>query len=69
MTKIIDKQRAFVSISEITEKYLPVSKKKARRFVMLYLSPKRIGNSIYVDRTELETLLADRSLEDFPLDI
>lgn len=33
-----------VSISEITTRYLPISKKRARRFVMLYLDAKYIGN-------------------------
>ena len=42
-----------VGISEITERYLPVSKRKARRFVLLYLEPKRIGNRIFVEREKL----------------
>ena len=60
-------QSKLVGISEIVEKYLPVSKHKARRFVSLYLESKRIGNSIYVDRTELEALLRDPDREYFPL--
>lgn len=34
-----------VGISEITEVYLPVSKRKARRFVSLYLEPKRMATA------------------------
>ena len=58
---------AMVDISEITESYLPVSKRKARKFVMMYLEPKRIGNRIYVEREKLEQLLLDPSKEQFPL--
>lgn len=58
---------AMVDISEITVSYLPVSKRKARRFVSLYLEPKRIGNRMYVERTKLETLLNDPDRIDFPL--
>lgn len=58
-----------VGITEITEKYLPISKKKARRFVSLYLDPKRIGNRIFVDRRKLEALLTDSEREVFPLDL
>lgn len=57
-----------VGITEITTDYLPVSKRKARRFVTLYLEPKRIGNRIYVDRAKLEALLSDPNREKFPLD-
>lgn len=58
-----------VGISEITRCYLPVSKKKARRFVSLYLDSKRIGNRIYVDRQQLEQLLGDPNREKFPLNV
>lgn len=56
-----------VDISEIVECYLPVSKKKARRFVALYLNPKRIGNRIFVEREKLEALLSNPDREAFPL--
>ena len=56
-----------VGITEITKTYLPISKRKARKFVSLYMDPKRIGNRIYVDRQQLETLLADPDRENFPL--
>lgn len=62
-------QSALVGISEITSSYLPVSKRKARRFVSLYLQPKRIGNRIYVEREKLETLLRDPERGSFPLNL
>ena len=61
------KKSALVGITEITKEYLPVSRKKARKFVTLYLEPKRIGNRIYVDRQQLEALLQDPNREKFPL--
>ena len=60
---------AMVGITEITERYLPVSKRKARKFVSLYLEPKRIGNRLYVDRVKLEQLLANPDREEFPLNL
>ena len=62
-------QRSMVGIAEITERYLPISKRKARKFVSLYLDCKRIGNRIYVDRQQLEQLLSDPNREKFPLNI
>ena len=59
----------WVDICEITSSYLPISKRKARRFVDLYLTVKRVGNRIYVQRDQLEKLLADPDRESFPLDI
>ena len=64
-----EKQSAWVDISEITRSYLPVSRKKARKFIWLYLEPKRIGNRLYVNRAELERLLADPDREAFPLNV
>lgn len=60
---------ALVGITEITESYLPVSKRKARRFVSLYLEPKRIGNRIYVEREKPEELLHDPERGSFPLNL
>jgi len=57
-----------VDINDITKYYLPVSKRKARKFVSLYLKPKRIGNRIFAERAELEILLHDSNRDDFPLD-
>ena len=58
-----------VGITEITQRYLPVSKRQARKFVSLYLDPKRIGNRIYVEREKLEALLHDADREEFPLNL
>ena len=56
-----------VGITEITERYLPMSRRKARKFVLTYLDPIRIGNQIYVNRAQLESLLNDPNKEKFPL--
>ena len=64
-----ERQSVLVDISEIVACYLPVSKKKARKFVSLYLDTKKIGNRIYVDRAKLEELLTDPNREDFPLEV
>ena len=63
------RQTEWVDICELTSVYLPVSKRKARRFVDLYLSPKRVGQRIYVERAQLEKLLADPDRESFPLEV
>ena len=60
---------ALVDIQEIVESYLPVSRKKARKFVSLYLDTKKIGNRIYVERAKLEELLTDPNREEFPLEV
>ena len=56
-----------VGITEITERYLPMSKRKARKFVSMYLDPVQIGNQIYVSRSQLERLLNDPDHEKYPL--
>ena len=58
---------AWVDINELTRYYLPISKRKARKFVAMYLQPKRIGNRIYVERQQLERLLSDPDRETLPL--
>ena len=60
---------SMVGITEITQRYLPVSKRKARKFVSLYMDPKRIGNRIYVEREKLEALLCDSDRDEFPLNL
>ena len=64
-----EKKCALVDIQEIVESYLPVSRKKARKFVSLYLDTKKIGNRIYVERAKLEELLTDPNREEFPLEV
>ena len=65
----MEEKSMMVVIDEIVNGYLPVSKKKARKFVSLYLDSKRIGNRIFVERAQLEKLLLDSNREDFPLDL
>lgn len=64
-----ENKSVMVDIDEIVNSYLPVSKKKARKFVSLYLDSKRIGNRIFVERAQLEELLLNSNREDFPLDL
>lgn len=63
------RKTAWVDISSIVQEYLPISRRKARKFVELYCTIKRVGNRIYVEREQLEQLLADPNRESFPLDI
>lgn len=58
-----------VGITEITKDYLPLSRKRARKFALLYLDAKRIGNRIFVERDKLEALLSDPNREKFPLNL
>ena len=59
----------WVDICELTACYLPISKRKARKFVELYCSSRKmVGNRIYVQRDQLEQLLNDPDRESFPLD-
>ena len=60
---------SMMDITEITKRYLPISKRKARKFVSLYLDSKRIGNRIYVEREKLEALLYDTDRDEFPLNL
>ena len=62
-------QSKLVGITEISKVYLPISKKRIRKFVSIYLDPVYIGNRIFVDRAKLETLLTDPVRDKFPLDI
>ena len=59
----------WVGISEIQEKYLPLSKRRVRKFIALYLEPKRFGHRIFVEREKLEALLSDPDRERFPLNL
>ena len=51
-------RRQYVTIAEIQEEYLPISKKKIRILVKKYLPTRMLGNRIFVDRQKLEELLA-----------
>ncbi|MBQ3054804.1 MAG: hypothetical protein IJC88_01735 [Oscillospiraceae bacterium] len=65
----MENKSTMVDISEITTMYLPVSKKKARKFISLYLEPKRIGNRLFVEREKLEALLSNPDRVEFPLNM
>ena len=56
-----------IGITEISKVYLPISKKRVRRFVSIYLDPIFIGNRMFVEREILEALLSDPGREKFPL--
>lgn len=60
-------QRKYLTINDIREEYLPVSKKKIRSFVKKYLPVKSIGGRIFVERDALEKLLADPDRDVLPL--
>ena len=51
-------KRQYVTIAEIQEEYLPISKKKIRVLFKKYLPTRMLGNRIFVDRQKLEELLA-----------
>lgn len=58
-----------VGITEISKVYLPISKKRIRRFVSIYLDPIFIGNRMFVERDKLEALLTNPERDKFPLNI
>ena len=60
---------ALVGITEISQVYLPMSKKRIRKFVSIYLDPVFIGNRMYVERKKLEALLSEPNRSRFPLDL
>ena len=51
-------KRQYLTISDIQNEYLPISKKKIRVLVKKYLPTRMLGNRIFVDRQKLEELLA-----------
>lgn len=63
------RKSVLVDINEIVKNYLPMSKKKARKFATLYLDAKKIGNRLYVERERLEELLTDPDRTEFPLEV
>lgn len=60
-------KRTLVGISELVDTYLPMSKRKARKFAKTYLNPIWIGNQMYVERELLEALLDGINGNKFPL--
>lgn len=67
--KITTSKSKLVGITEISKVYMPISKKRVRKFVSIYLDPIVIGNRIFVDRAKLEALLSDPDRDRFPLDL
>ena len=59
--------RKYLSINDVQREYLPVSKKKIRHFVKLYLNAKMIGGRLYVEREGLEKLLSNPDRNSLPL--
>lgn len=51
-------KRKYLTVTDIQQEYLPVSKKKIRGLIKKYLKTKQIGNRLFVDREELEELLS-----------
>ena len=51
-------KRQYLTISDIQNEYLPISKKKIRVLVKKYLPTRMLGSRIFVDRQKLEELLA-----------
>ena len=51
-------ERKYLTVTEIQNEYLPISKKKIRELVKQHLYIKLIGGRIYVERAALEALLS-----------
>ncbi len=49
--------RKYLSIDDIQKEYLPISKKRLRIMVKKHLDTKTIGNRLFVEREQLESLL------------
>ena len=60
-------KRKYLTITEVQDEYLPVSKKKIRSLAKRYLSVKMIGGRMFVSREELEELLTDDDNAILPL--
>lgn len=60
--------RKYLTISNIQEQYLPISKKRIRALAKQYLNPKVIGGRIFVERVRLEELLNSHEQDTFPLE-
>ena len=54
--------RKYISIDDIQKEYLPMSKKRLRMMVKKNLAVKKIGNKLFVDRTEFEDFLKSKEL-------
>lgn len=54
--------RKYIGIGDIQKEYLPMSKKRIRMMVKKHLAVKKIGNKLFVDRTEFEDFLKSKEL-------
>ena len=67
MTPVLN--RKYLTIDDIQQQYLPVSKKRIRALVKQYLNVKIIGGRIFVERSQLENLLSSTEQNSFPIAI
>ena len=58
---------SYLTISDIQNEYLPISKKKIRILVKKYLPTRMLGNRIFVERQKLEELLASEDVQKLEL--
>ena len=56
--KSMELKRKYLTIDEVQQEYLPISKKKIRSLMKENLSVRMIGGRMYIERIELERLLA-----------
>ena len=61
MTGKVVLQRKYLSVDDIYNEYLPVSKKRIRMLIKRYIPYKLIGGRIFVERSPLENVLAGHS--------
>ena len=59
--------RKYLSIDDIQKEYLPISKKRLRAFAKKYLDVKIIGNRMFVEREQLESLLNSEYIKEMTL--
>ena len=67
MTNNCKTVRKFLSIDDVQKEYLPMSKKKLRVFARKYLDVKVIGNRMFVEREQLESLLNSEYIKEMTL--
>ena len=59
--------RKYLNIDDIQKEYLPMSKKKLRIFAKKYLDVKIIGNRMFVEREQLESILNSDYIKEMTL--
>lgn len=62
-------ERKYLTIEEVQNLYLPISKKRIRAFVKQYLNVKIIGGRIYVEKKQLDELLSSPDRDYFPIKV